>query len=383
MIMNNSRREAYSACGTLAYNQDALGLTGRIPAEPLLIGAAFHKAKQVIGSKAGNLDFAADAAEAEYRARANWSQLLQEELSIHEENISLVRSMVKAYGEHWINENYQILAPEVSFRVPIPNTEHHCWYFHKLLRTIATNPLLSWTEIVTIFSQWADKLVLFDFGRRMTGEDLAKWYRDHTESECDGWAGLCFQPHYLVGTTDAVIQWNRAVWLMEHKTTAYDLYNSSQQSKNWIANWYLSTQASTYIYGIWKSLGVRPHGVMLNVVIKPRKNAVTKVFNFYREAFLRTKEQLLRFESETARLMTDYEARVPFGAVWQDPRSCFNYNRKCDFHKQCVSGEPDRSLIARDPDYVSAAYYKVLGIESPTTIKESNETPAEFNSTAQ
>lgn len=350
MILNNSRAEAFNACKVLAYNQEVEKLAAFRTADPLLVGSGFHAGLAVINSKSGDLEKAAQDGEDEYKKRAGWDTFLKEEKVLGEVNIRLVRNMIKAYGEHYLNENYQVLAPEVSFRVALPNTEHHCWYFHKLL--FPDDPC----------AEGYDKHGRLEPGiYKGTHEQLEKKFCVDPR---------CRHPHYLVGTTDAIIQWNKAIWLQEHKTTAYDLFGDTPQAKNWIANWQLSTQASTYIYGIWKSLKIRPHGVLLNVVIKPRKNAVNPVFNFYREAFLRTEEQLLGFEREVSLLADDYENRMRTNTVWKNPHSCFNYNRRCDFHKSCVSGELQReAYVQRSPDYVNAAYYKVLGLEPPTVTE--------------
>lgn len=363
MIANNSRQESYNACKTKAYNEEVLRLAPHRVAEPLLIGSAFHKGMALINAKTGTLEDAAQAADTEYRDRANWDSLLKEERVIAEKNILLSRNMVLAYGEHYINENYTVLQPEVSFRVALPNTKHHCWYFHNILQKLN-------------LSRWEEFL---KHNESFTQFSASWWYDTYKEMDWDYCNTLqnkpvtfpCEQPHYLVGTTDAIIQWNRMVWLQEHKTTAYDLYNDSAQSKNWIANWHLSTQASCYIYGIWKSLGVRPHGILLNVIIKPRVNAANPKFNFYREAFLRTEEHLLNYEQETIRLLDDYEYRMRTGKVWKNPHSCFNYNRRCDFHTSCTEGKiHPETFETRSPDYVNAAYYKVLGIDLPAPVEE-------------
>lgn len=346
MILNNSRVEVWNACKQLAYNTDELGLTSLRTPQALLVGGAFHAGLAVINAKSGDLTAAQDRAEEEYRTRSNWSKLLKEERVLGEADIALTRSMVRKYGEHYLQENYQVLAPEIGFRVALPGTEHHCWYFHKLLQGLYPAVVPDW-------------------------ENCNGSYSIGPEGQ------TCFQPHYLVGTTDAVIQWNKAIWLMEHKTTAYDLYNDSPQSKNWIANWLLSTQATCYIYGIWKSTGVLPHGVLLNVVIKPRSNARIPTFDFYREAFLRPKEMLLQYETEISRLMTDYETRMRTGEVWKNPAACFRYNRKCDFHDSCIHNRIEATkFTTRPPDYVNAAYYKVLGLEPPTHTEE-KENPIE------
>lgn len=342
MIINNSRQHNFDTCKTLAYNWDQLNLGTRFTAPALLVGGGFHKGIALINAKKGSLDEAALAGEADYRERlGNWDLLLNEEKAIHETEIVMTRSMIRAYGEHYINEQYEVLAPEIKFLVPLPNSIHHCYYIHRIL--YGDNE----------FTRSIDELGnIPSIGNSCNDE-------------------RCRIPHHISGTADAILQWNRMIWLQEHKTTAYDLYNNSAQSRNWINNWMLNNQATCYIYGIWKSVGIQAHGVLLNAVIKPRKNAANPVFNFYREGFLRTTEQLLQYEKEITQVAIDYEYRMRTGTIWKNPYACFNYNRKCDYYDSCVSGSINKdAYIERSMDYVQANYYKLLGMEPPSIIKE-------------
>lgn len=356
MIINNSRHQHRDACLEKTYNWDELGLVENRTAIPLLIGSAFHAGIAAINTKQANsLDAAVAEAALEFRKRAgNWDEFLPEEVALYETEIAKASSMVRAYGEHYLNENYEMLAPEVKFCVPLPNSTHHCYYVHKLLHP-------------------EDPYTNFYNATGITGVDGPLAISAPVGLKCDD--PRCYQPHFLSGTTDAIIMWNRLVWLQEHKTTAYDLYNESAQSRNWINDWMLNTQATCYIYGIWKSLGIRPHGVLLNAVIKPRSNAAIPTYKFYREAFLRSEAQLLQYETEIIRVATDYEYRMRTGEVWKNPKSCMNYNRKCEYWQNCISGERPQlgPFIQRNLDYVQLNYYKILGLEppvDPTTVKE-------------
>ncbi len=334
MIINISRGKQFEECSEKAkfWNEDRL--KAHREDSNLLIGGGFHKGVAVLNTKKP-LDTAVDAAEAEYRLRmGDTKSWLKEELALADKDIQLIRSMTRVYGEYYVNESYEMIAPEVTFRVPFPNTEHHCWYFHKFLHNLG---LLDEADM-----QKPDKC----------GDPR------------------CFQPHWFTGTTDAIIQWNKVIWLMEHKTTAYDLYNDSPQSRNYIDNWWLDEQPTGYIYGIWKAIGVQPQGVLLNVVIKPRKNAVTPVFKFYREGFLRSTDDLLRFEKQWSQLATDYELKMRTGTTKINPKSCFAYNRRCYYHKACISHSVNPAdFIQRPPDYVELTYYKILGLEVPKTLE--------------
>lgn len=336
MIINTSRIHQFKECRQKTWNWNELHLKAHREETPLLVGSGFHKGLAVINTKSGTLETAVDASEAEYKLRANWDKMLDAEKKVYQKDIDLIRSMVQVYGEYYINEQYQMLAPEVAFCVPLPNSEHHCWYVHKLLHPDER----------------------FGIHYKESSGEIGMW-------DCDD--PKCWQPHYLTGTSDAVIVWNHVVYLMEHKTTAYDLYNDSPQSKNYVRQWQLNDQATAYIYGIWKSLKVKPHGVLLNVVIKPRKNAANPVFNFYREAFLRSDEDLQRFETETIRVANNYETAMRTHDIYMNPSACFNYNRECYYrpmclnHREALPGE----FQERPADYVELSYYKLLDLELP------------------
>lgn len=345
MIINTSRIHQIKECETKAWFWNEQRLKALREDQNLLTGGGLHKALAVINSKAvQTVEQAADAAEEEFKTRIgeSWDKLLPEEKKLYEEDIRALRCMVKQYGEHYLHEPYQMLSPEITFRVPLPGSEHHCWYVHRLLHPEDPDHNL----IMRSGYYWNNGLI---------------------ERKCSD--PRCRQPHYFTGTTDAVIVWNRIVYLLEHKTTAYDLYNGSAQSRHYLQAWQLNDQATGYIYGIWKQTKVRPHGVLLNCIIKPRKNAANPTYNFYREAFLRTDADLERFEKHTIRTADHYEQTMRMNNPTLNPSSCYNYNRECYYRRLClehrtepISGE----FQPREADYVEQGYYKILGMEVPT-----------------
>lgn len=348
MILNNSRAKLFNACSQAAYNREVRRLGSREPISALLIGGGFHSGIQVINSKKGTLQDAVNAATKKFASEVEWDRLLPEQVQFLRKDQALLEAMVQTYGEFYLKEDFEVLRNEVSFRVALPFTEHHCWFFHNVLQR-----------------QGAEHVV----------GDSRFDYKTKSWDQCTGWDPddsavplPCWQPHYLVGTADALLAYKNGLWLQEHKTTAYDLYNDSPQSKNWIANWALDTQATCYTYGIWKQLGIKPQGVLLNVIIKPRKNAKIPEFKFYREAFLRTDAQLLNYEKQVIRQANRIEQAMRTGDVWQNPNSCFNYNRRCEYHKMCVTLEEPRPVdfLPRNDDYVDSAYLEVLGLRKPT-----------------
>lgn len=346
MIINTSRSHSFKSCQQKEkfWNEDKL--RAHREDSNLLTGGGLHKALALINAKrVQNLDQAADAAEQEFKSRLgdDWDSLLPPERKLYEAEVSALRSMVRAYGEHYLGEPYEMLAPEISFCVELPDSYHHCWYAHKLLQSLYPAVVPDWNDCNGGYSIQAPH-----------------------------GTATCFLPHYFAGSTDAIIQWNKVVFLQEHKTTAYDLYNGSGQSSNYINAWQLNDQATGYIYGISRSTGVRPHGVLLNCIIKPRKNASNPFYSFYREAFLRSDVLLSRFEQDIIHTANDYERVMRENIPTLNPSSCYAYNRECYYRGMCLEQRDPipGEFLQRPPDYVELKYYSLLGLEPPVPSKE-------------
>jgi len=192
----------------------------------------------------------------------------------------------------------------------------------------------------------------------------------------------CYQPHRLVGKTDAVVSWNNNIWLDEYKTTSI----SGQQFWD---QWQMDVQPTIYIWGIWKSLGIRPRGFLLNAINKPsegqlasynsrRKNGPPKEMSDYigysREAFLRTEQDLQRVENLMREICNEWEEEVMSGSdrmshktpfqINPGGHSCMSYNRKCDYWSSCMAHDDPNELEAlskRQEDYVDQKLVQLVG----------------------
>ncbi len=316
MIINISRSKGWQRCRRYEYNLNELKLLPLQEADNLMTGDAVH---QGIATLLATRDTqkAVGLAETVYRDRLKDQMLLPEEQAIVENQITYARAAVAAYAKQLPGEGFEVLMPEVSFAVKLPNTEHHCWFCHRLLYP-------------------------------KTGYEMCR------SAECD-------QPHILRGRSDALVKWQGMLWLLEHKTSAIN-------TTNYWSGWMLDVQLTGYIYGIWKATGLKPAGAILNMISKPRKNAKNfEDVTFQREPFLRSDEDLQRFEDEIIRIADDYETGMRDGDIYMNTQSCFNWNRECYFHSMCVNHNqysPEQFRI-RPMDYVEEEYYKLLGKEIP------------------
>ncbi len=324
MILNISRAITFQQCKRKAFNRDILHLLPTREADALTTGGAFHVGSAILHASR-DVETAVKATEAEYRKRLEGQMILPEEWPLIEHQIEQIKAGVRAYGENFLPD-FQVLQPEVEFMVELPNSKHHCWFAHQIL--------------------WPD----FPF--------------DNCPVFQSGNLGECRQSHYLRGRTDAVIKWNKLIWLLETKTTAItgDIFYK---------RWFLDFQPTGYIYGIWKSTGLRPHGFILNIVKKPNRRAHDQfAFGFEREPYLRSDEDLAEFESEITMIAEDYEDAMRLKRVYKNPSSCIAYNRTCYYWDMCkrhhVPG--DGEFRQREKDYVDLAYYKLLGLEVPANV---------------
>jgi hypothetical protein len=328
MIGNISRAAFFLNCRRKAHNIFDLRLDALQPAEPLTIGGAYHKGAAVLTATKDRA-LALQAAEDEYRERTKHVKLLPEERAFAEHNIELVRRMVNAQADMYEHDDWVVLQPEVEFCVPLPNSTHHCVFFHNILHP--NFPI-----------------------------DLCMDVQ-------------CQQPHWFRGKSDAVLSWKSMTWILERKTSGLlgDLFWN---------RWYLDVQPTGYIYGVWKGAGIKPHGFIMEKVTKPRKNASDPFHvTIEREPYLRTEADLLTFETEFGQILTDMERAYVEGTHYKNTGSCFNWNRKCDFHGLCKRGYQiiPGEFRQRDPDYVENKYYEILGLPVPTPVPM--EEPHEFD----
>lgn len=311
------------------WNYHILGLQSPREADALLLGDAFHTglADFYAGGKAP-----AEKAESHLRERYSHQNLLEEEKTLVEHNARFTRVSVEKYLLQWKGEPIQILMPEVSFRIPLPNTEHHCYFAHRL-----AYPDIPYDQCK---------------GSVDAMHKMGTWTRDKL---------LCWQPHFFTGRTDAVISWRNMIWLLETKTTSItgDLF---------FDKFHLDTQTTGYLYGVWKATGVRPHGFLLNVLKKPNKRASDPfAVQFEREAYIRDDESLQEIEDHLIQVATSYERAVVEKEIFQNTRSCINYNRRCYYFDLCKRHHKveEGEFKERTSDYVDLAYYELLNLPLP------------------
>lgn len=351
MILNVSRAKAFKLCRRKAFNQYHRKLEG--PRSMNLVdGGAFHHGVAV-GRATKDWGKAKEAAQEMFDREAATATIPPEQTYLLEEHFNLVTKMIGCFETQYEHEEYQIIQPEVEFDVPLPSSGHNCIFLH-----------------------WKDS-----GGSALyvspSAEDILN-HRVFPAHETLDMACSCYQPHRLVGKTDAVVKWNNNIWLDEYKTTSI----SGQQFWD---QWQMDIQPTAYIYGIWKQMGIRPRGFLLNAINKPSEGQVNNwnskrkygppqtiadYIKYEREAFLRTEQDLLRLEQQMVETCQDWEEeitsgirpdRVPF-QLTQMSHTCNSYNRKCDYWSACLSHDQAgefEGMAERKDDYVDEKLIRI------------------------
>jgi hypothetical protein len=336
----------------------------------LVDGGAFHEAlAQGLATPADhNWERALSEARVKFDEGVRAANLLEVEQFRIESHWQLVEAMALLYKQHYEMEQYTVLQPECSFDVALPNSHHNCIFVHHYEVARHSDPL-------GVVEKWGPPDPQAILEKRVIPA--------HDPFEPDEICS-CWQPHRVVGKTDAIIMWQARPWLMEHKTTAI----SGDQFWD---GWELDVQPTTYMWGVWKATGLRPRGFVLDAIYKPSQRQVNSwnekrkygppknivdYLNYERRAFLRSEEDLVRVESQYLALMREWERRVLEGdfpmANWNAGQACKLYNRKCDFWTACLSHDDPvefAALQARAPDYVADKLVQLL----PTREEVSRE----------
>lgn len=181
------------------------------------------------------------------------------------------------------------------------------------------------------------------------------WYKAHWAREPFSVLAPEVQGHIKLGDhqfyfrTDGVISWKAEPWLLEHKTTG-------QMGAMFFKKFRMDGQISSYIYCVWKSLGDRPVGALINAIRKSKKLDRAE---FARDVVMRNEDQINEYMDQ-AYIQIDEIARLE--ANFKDDKSawlmntsqCIAWNRECDFLELDYKETPGlRELFApRPPDYV-------------------------------
>ncbi len=282
-----------------------------------------------------------------------------------EDHKVLIEKMIQCYQEAFADQGIQVVQPECEFDVPLEGTEHNCIWLHHGEYIVTDHN----TTLVEQFGPPSPEAIL---ERRVAPAH-------DRDPSC-----FCWQPHRFVGKTDAVVVWMNNIWLLEHKTTAIS-------GEQFWSQWRLDIQPTGYIYGIQKATGTRVSGFILNAINKPSEaqvsawnkkrkygpeKGVVDYISYSREAFLRSKEDLERFERELIQACGDWERDIVRGVFPHDGfanKGCQQYNRLCEYHSLCSCHDSQlelEALVPKSRDYVDVKMLRLAGlkIEEEVTV---------------
>lgn len=352
MILTSSRMTA-TKCWRKTFNTYHRNLAGP-KATPLVDGGATH-AGIAMGLATKDWAAAKQAANAQFNKDIQHSDIPPEQAYLVEDHRDLVTAILQCFEENIANEPYEVVQPECMINVPIPGTEHNDITLH-------------WYDPVTETDHWG-----MPPAEKILRKEVRSPHPSNTANRCP-----CWQPHRIVGQTDALVLWERNLWLLEHKTT-------SILGEQFWSGFELDLQPSLYLYGIWKQLGIQPRGVIVNALYKPsdkqvsawnekRKTGPSKAVKDYiryeRQPILRCTEDLERIAQVAASVGDEWEWRILRGDFRPALMKtiCIEFNRQCEFHTCCTSHESAGSFDEfqpREQRYDDALIKELVQITKP------------------
>lgn len=343
MILNWSRLSLFAKCQEKAWNTNHTNLSSWEPELPLMQGAAFHDGVAQYFAK-HSIDEGVQEVSHSVDKYLEGKLVLPEEKPDIEHARAWSQLALRKFCDSYEDQPVQVLWPEVQFCVAVPASHHHCFEFHKRYSHNTTY----------------ERCPVEDLAFRLKRARIQQEY-DALEEEAK--QHPCWQPHWFRGKTDAVVQYLGGLWLFEHKT-------NSIRIEQFIKKFYLDAQTTGYLYGLWKSLGVKPDGFILNVIQKPHPNSKDQMqVGFAREVFERSDDDLAVWEGEFRTQADSYERAFrerELGnqfAIVRNTQSCMDWGRECPFLAKCKRSPTFEPLpgefLERQPDYVDTAYAEV------------------------
>ena len=164
-------------------------------------------------------------------------------------------------------------------------------------------------------------------------------------------AGFVFSlaPNLLYGgRLDLPIDWDGALWILEHKTT-------SRLSSNFFRQFDLDKQLTGYTIGMEEYTGRKCHGCIVNAMEpwkelkRPTAKSKTVADHFCRNPAPRSDALKERFRLNVQRIVRDIRWCEANNEYYEADKKdvCFYYNYDCPYKTLCQFGDDER-VIARD-----------------------------------
>ncbi len=224
-------------------------------------------------------------------------------------------------------------------------------------------------EIKKVFSSVHNETFEKVFQATMIG--MAKGYMTHyNKKDLKTWRWIKAEHAFSIknifgssisfdGRIDGIFENKDGIWILENKTTKDLIWFSHDQCK-------MSLQTMGYMYAVTKTLGIKPKGVLWNIVRKPTrrlKNGQTVEeyceeikddylarpdFFFIRYQPIVTSQRILEWEKEFEQIVADLEvcyANTDNLDIWyKNPTTCGQYGG-CEYFPLCSNGIKRSTLM--------------------------------------
>lgn len=258
---NNSRLETHEKCPRKYQIMYLFRLVTKKSAVPLVTGTAVH-AGLAAWYASGDKELAYRAFEKSYAQEVGpEDRYMEAEWEEFSEQCTYGRKLLAAYFDRYKEEPFEVLGIESAFRVPIGESCYECGkeYHFDSLRQEFTAKTLNYPIL-----------------------------------KCSCGAEI----HILIGRIDLLVGIAKKVEIWDHKTT-------KQAGGNYMGQFSMSAQVTSYWYGATKALGMAISGFTANVLKKLKGLDPEKTFK--REDFTRPKEEFPIFVQDRLATIQDIQ----------------------------------------------------------------------------
>ena len=172
----------------------------------------------------------------------------------------------------------------------------------------------------------------------------------------------------LCGRLDALVDWQGALYVLEHKST-------TMLASNYFFQFEMNMQVDGYIYAATQITGRRCLGAIINAmevwknVQKPTAKTKQLSDHYARDPQSRSEHQLKEYCEDLGLVVEDIIKAEKLNRFPRNKQSCFNYNYKCPYWDICKYGEDERLIEKNFRKERWEPYKQVEGGENANRVK--------------
>lgn len=166
-------------------------------------------------------------------------------------------------------------------------------------------------------------------------------------------------PIIWTGRIDAVVRWDKLLWILDHKTTSIFGGTYFEQFRN-------SSQFIGYCWAYEQVMHERVHGVLINALAIRKITTTGKPVEFARERIDYNREQITEWQANTMRIITTFLGYASSGLVAEESETvsefpmhtawCHGKYGTCQYFDVCTLPKAQRGTLLNSRAYADVTW---------------------------